>query len=193
MATILKSNDRNFQENPNRIEPFKLFTDISRIQKGVKPENLNFDLRQLNPGQYCSAYHFHRYAEELFLIISGSATLRTPKGLEAVSSGDLIFFEKGETGAHQLYNHTTEPCVYLDIRTFIGYDIANIRIPIKYILFRQVRYSINPPNPLILTEKKIPRRNGGNFNEARQYHPRRIMGQTKPISYRHRLRRLGTR
>lgn len=124
MATILKSTDRNFQENPNRIEPFKLFTDISRSQKGVEPENLNFDLRQLNPGQYCSAYHFHRYAEELFLIISGSATLRTPEGLEAVSSGDLIFFEKGETGAHQLYNHTTEPCVYLDIRTFIGHDIC---------------------------------------------------------------------
>ena len=111
MATILKSTERNFQENPNRIEPFKLFTDISRTPKGVEPENLNFDLRQLNPGQYCSAYHFHRYAEELFLIISGSATLKTPEGLEAVSSGDLIFFEKGETGAHQLYNHTTEPCV----------------------------------------------------------------------------------
>jgi uncharacterized cupin superfamily protein len=58
------------------------------------------------------------------LIISGSATLRTPNGLEIVNSGDLIFFEKGETGAHQLYNHTTQPCIYLDIRTYIGYDVA---------------------------------------------------------------------
>ncbi len=81
-------------------------------------------MRQLNPDQYCAAYHFHRYAEELFMILSGSATLRTPKGLEVVTSGDLIFFEKGETGAHQLYNHTTEPCIYLDIRTFIGHDIC---------------------------------------------------------------------
>ncbi|MFV0483541.1 MAG: hypothetical protein ACK5MG_05540, partial [Bacteroidales bacterium] len=56
--------------------------------------------------------------------ISGSATLRTPKGLEEVKGGDLIFFEKGESGAHQLYNHTQEPCTYLDIRTFIGHDIA---------------------------------------------------------------------
>ena len=60
----------------------------------------------------------------MFLIISGSATLRTPKGLEIVNSGDLIFFEKLENGAHQLYNHTSEPCVFLDIRTYIGYDIA---------------------------------------------------------------------
>jgi uncharacterized cupin superfamily protein len=94
------------------------------MKKGLNPENLNFDLRQLNPDQYSAPYHFHRYAEELFMIISGSATLRTPNGLEIANSGDLIFFEKGKTGAHQLYNHTTETCIYLDIRTYIGYDVA---------------------------------------------------------------------
>lgn len=124
MATILKSAQRDFQESPNKIDNYKIYTDVSRIHKGINPENLNFDLRQLNPGQYSAPYHFHRYAEELFLIISGSATLRTPNELEIVSSGDLIFFEKGEAGAHQLYNHTTESCVYLDIRTYIGFDIA---------------------------------------------------------------------
>ncbi|MFN8254942.1 MAG: cupin domain-containing protein [Bacteroidales bacterium] len=124
MATILKAEQRDFQETPGKIDNFKIFTDVSRINKGIKPENLNFDLRQLNPDQYSAPYHFHRYAEELFMIISGSAILRTPKGLEIVSTGDLIFFEKGESGAHQLYNHTSEVCIYLDIRTFIGYDVA---------------------------------------------------------------------
>ncbi|MDR2765571.1 MAG: cupin domain-containing protein [Tannerella sp.] len=124
MATILKPGQREFKEDPNRIDSFSIFSDVSIAKKGIKSQNLNFDLRQLNPGQYCAAYHFHRYAEELFMLISGSATLRTPKGLEIVESGDLIFFEKGETGAHQLYNHTAEPCVYLDIRTFIGYDVC---------------------------------------------------------------------
>lgn len=124
MATVLKSSEREFKEDSNKIDNFRVFSDISRGKKGISPQNLNFDLRQLNPGQYCAAYHFHRYAEELFMIISGSATLRTPKGLEVFNSGDLIFFEKGETGAHQLYNHTTEPCTYLDIRTFIGHDIC---------------------------------------------------------------------
>ena len=124
MATILKSDQREFQESPNKIDDYRIFTDVSRMNKGLNPENLNFDLRQLNPDQYSAPYHFHRYAEELFMIISGSATLRTPNGLEIVNSGDLIFFEKGETGAHQLYNHTTATCVYLDIRTYIGYDVA---------------------------------------------------------------------
>ena len=124
MATIFKSDQRDFQESPNKIVNYRVFTDVSRIKKGLNPENLNFDLRQLNPDQYSVPYHFHRYAEELFMIISGSATLRTPNGFEIVNSGDLIFFEKGKTGAHQLYNHTTETCVYLDIRTYIGYDVA---------------------------------------------------------------------
>lgn len=124
MATILKRDQRDFKESPNKIDNYRIFTDVSIIQKGLNPENLNFDLRQLNPDEFSAPYHFHRYAEELFMIISGSATLRTPKGLEIVKSGDLIFFEKGQNGAHQLYNHSTETCVYLDIRTYIGYDIA---------------------------------------------------------------------
>ncbi|MGQ1948393.1 cupin domain-containing protein [Geofilum sp. OHC36d9] len=124
MATILKADKREFQESPDKIDNYRVFTDVSIIKKRLKPENLNFDLRQLNPDQYSAPYHFHRYAEELFMIISGSATLRTSKGLDIVNSGDLIFFEKGKTGAHQLYNHTTETCIYLDIRTYIGYDVA---------------------------------------------------------------------
>jgi uncharacterized cupin superfamily protein len=124
MATILKSDQREFKENPNKIDNFRIFTDVSRINKGINPQNLNFDLRQLNPDQYSAPYHFHRYAEELFMIISGSAMLRTPNGLELVNSGDLIFFEMGETGAHQLFNHTKETCIFLDIRTYIGYDVC---------------------------------------------------------------------
>jgi uncharacterized cupin superfamily protein len=124
MATILKSEEREFREAPNKIDNYRIFTDVSRIKSGVNPENLNFDLRQLNPGQYSAPYHFHRYAEELFMIITGSATLRTPDELTVVKAGDLIFFEKGETGAHQLYNHTGETCIYLDIRTYIGFDIV---------------------------------------------------------------------
>ena len=124
MATILKSENREFKEDANKIDNFRILSDISRLKNGIKPEHLNFDLKQLNPDQYSAPYHFHRFAEELFMIVSGSATLRTPTGLDVVNIGDLMFFGIGETGAHQLFNHTTEPCVYLDIRTYIGYDVA---------------------------------------------------------------------
>ncbi len=78
----------------------------------------------LNPGQYSFPYHFHRHAEELMMVLSGTMTLRSPDGFEVMTKGDLVFFEMGETGAHQFYNHSSEPCTYLDIRTLFGTDVA---------------------------------------------------------------------
>jgi hypothetical protein len=42
MATILKCEDRNFQEDPNKIENFKLFSDVSRKKRS---ESQKFKLR----------------------------------------------------------------------------------------------------------------------------------------------------
>jgi uncharacterized cupin superfamily protein len=124
MAKILKNADREFKEDANKIDNFRLYSDTSRIKNGVRPTNLNFDLRLLNPGQFSAPFHFHRFAEELFIVLSGSMTLRTFDGIEIVETGDVIFCEIGESGAHQFHNHGTEPCTYMDIRTFIGYDVC---------------------------------------------------------------------
>ena len=125
MATILKAAQREFAENPGKTDNYRIWSDTARERKGIDPQYLNFDVRQLNPGQFSAPYHSHRYAEELFLVISGSATLRTTDGLARVGKGDLIFCQTGEAGAHQLYNHTDEPCIYLDVRTSIGYDVCD--------------------------------------------------------------------
>lgn len=124
MATILKCEERDFREEPNKIDPFRLLSDVSRRNRSINPVNLNFDLRLLCPGNFSAPYHFHRFAEELFLVISGSMTLRSPDGLAIVHPGDMVFFEMGDTGAHQFFNHSTEPCTYLDVRTSVGYDVC---------------------------------------------------------------------
>lgn len=125
MAKILKADLREFEENPGKIDNYRILSDVTREKTGINPRYLNFDIRQLDPGQYSAPYHSHRYAEELFMLISGSATLRSPEGLEVVGTGDMIFCETGEAGAHQLYNHTAEPCIFLDVRTYIGYDVCD--------------------------------------------------------------------
>ena len=66
MATIIKKEEHDWQPHPNRIDGFRMFTDMARAKAGVEPKWLNFDLRKLPPGEYNAAYHFHRYAEELF-------------------------------------------------------------------------------------------------------------------------------
>jgi quercetin dioxygenase-like cupin family protein len=91
MAKILKNADREFKEDANKIDNFRLYSDTSRIKNGVRPTNLNFDLRLLNPGQFSAPFHFHRFAEELFIVLSGSMTLRTFDGIEIVETGDVIF------------------------------------------------------------------------------------------------------
>jgi uncharacterized cupin superfamily protein len=124
MARVFKSSDIQFKEDPGRIENYKLFTAFPRLSSLTNSKNLVFDLRLLNPGQFSFPYHFHRNAEELVMIISGSMTIRSPRGFDIISEGDIVFFEMGEEGAHQFYNHSSGPCRYLDIRTFIGMDVA---------------------------------------------------------------------
>lgn len=49
--------------------------------------------------------------------------LRTPEGFEELSEGNIVFFEMGPSWAHQLYNHTEQPCKFIDIRTVFGIDV----------------------------------------------------------------------
>ena len=58
------------------------------------------------------------------MILSGESILRSPEGFQKVSEGDIVFFEEGAKGAHQLYNHSDSPCIYLDVRTTIGIDVC---------------------------------------------------------------------
>ena len=124
MATVFKHKDIRFEKDAGRIEHYRMLTSSPRFASVVNPENLFFDLRLLEPGQFSYPYHFHMHAEELMMVISGSMTLRSEEGLEVLNQGDLVFFEMGKSGAHQFHNHTEEPCKYLDIRTFTGADVC---------------------------------------------------------------------
>ncbi len=145
MTKIFKAAERRFEENPGRKEGFRLASDAAIVagmaaahsgnaaggaetggaeEKTLGTGSLNFDIRQLDPGEISSLYHFHRHAEELFMVTEGEATLRTPGGLQILKKGDIAFFGTGAEGAHQMYNHSDKPCIYLDVRTFLGCDIA---------------------------------------------------------------------
>ena len=124
MPTIIKLKELKYKADENALPQFQLQTLMPRLYKQVDSKNLIFDIRLLEPGKYSFPYHFHRYAEELIVIFSGTATLRYSDGLKVIDQGDIIFFEMGETSAHQLFNHSNSPCTYLDIRTTIGFDVT---------------------------------------------------------------------
>jgi len=124
MPTIIKPENFEFKADSTSLEDFGLKTLIPRLGAISDSKHFVFDIRQLDPGKFSFPYHFHRNAEELIMIISGAMTLRSVEGFQILNMGELVFFEIGETSAHQLYNHTYSPCVYLDIRTTVGLDIT---------------------------------------------------------------------
>ncbi|WP_438447590.1 cupin domain-containing protein [Gorillibacterium sp. sgz5001074] len=123
MASIFNPKHLTYKLRQSPIPEFAWHTS-ERLSDTASSEHLVFDIRSLDPGKYSFPYHFHRNAEEMFVVLSGRAMLRTPEGFRELEEGDVAFFGIGPEGAHQLYNHTEEPFRYLDIRTDQGLDVV---------------------------------------------------------------------
>lgn len=123
MAHIFKKDELTYELTQSPIPEFALHSS-PRLSELAKSKHLHFNMRKLEPGKFSFPHHFHRASEELFIILSGKVMLRTDKEFEELSAGDIVFFEMGPTGAHQLYNHTEEACEYMDIRTEAGIDVC---------------------------------------------------------------------
>jgi uncharacterized cupin superfamily protein len=124
MPKIFNSNEFAFGSSPFNIEPYGLLTVLPNLCTEAQSKHLVFDIRKLPSGAYSFPYHYHRNAEEVMYIISGSMTLRTNNEFHIVKNGDVLFFEAGENGAHQFFNYTAEPCTYFDLKTFYEMDVV---------------------------------------------------------------------
>lgn len=123
MPEIFNEKTTDFELRKTPVPEYAWYSS-PRIAELVKSKHLQFDIRSLEPDKFSYPYHFHRNSEEIFVILSGCVTLRTNEDFKQLSEGDIVFFEMGPTGAHQLYNHTEKPCRYLDIRTVAGVDVC---------------------------------------------------------------------
>ena len=123
MAKIFKPSDLSYEEKAGGPKQFTWHTS-QKLTELSSAKNLKFDVRMLDPGKFSYPYHYHRNAEEMFVILSGKAMLRTPEGFFELEPEDIVYFEAGPQGAHQLYNHMSEICRYLDLRTFFGLDVC---------------------------------------------------------------------
>jgi uncharacterized cupin superfamily protein len=124
MPKLFTSDELDFGNGPFNKTPFGLLTILPNLCKQVDSKHLIFDIRKLPPGEYSFPYHYHRNAEEAMCIISGAMTIRTAQGFQGAGQGDVLFFETGESGAHQFFNHTDTPCTYFDVKTFYGMDVV---------------------------------------------------------------------
>ncbi len=82
-------------------------------------------LYEIPPGKSAYPYHYHTKNEEIFYIIKGIGSLKTPTGNQEVSAGDFLFFPANEKGAHKLTNISdTESLIYLDFDTHNDIDVS---------------------------------------------------------------------
>ena len=65
---------------------------------------LSYAMGRLQPGDHYCPYHWHTAEEELFVVMSGTPTLRTPRGQFALRPGDIVAFPTSPGGAHRIWN-----------------------------------------------------------------------------------------
>jgi uncharacterized cupin superfamily protein len=76
---------------------------------------LGASLTELLPGSPGGSLHMHYGVEEMFFVLSGTPTVRTPEGEEQLSPGDVIYFPEGPDGLHTFSNPTDEPAPMIGI------------------------------------------------------------------------------
>ena len=88
---------------------------VARLAAAAGSQRLGASVVELASGTLSSPYHFHHANEELLIVLSGTPELRTPDGLRALQSGEVVVFPCGPEGAHRLRNASSEPCRLLFI------------------------------------------------------------------------------
>ncbi|CDG17618.1 cupin domain-containing protein [Xenorhabdus doucetiae] len=84
-------------------------------------------------GKRAVPYHFHHSQEEMFIIISGSGTLRIADNMIPIKEGDVICIPAGEQYPHQIINTSDGLLRYLSISTMESPEICEYPDSNKYL------------------------------------------------------------
>lgn len=87
-----------------------------RVARSAGAGLLGYSLCRLEPGRRAWPLHAHHVNEEMFLVLEGRGTVRTPAGEEGAAPGDAIACPPGVAGAHQLAAGD-QPLLYVALST----------------------------------------------------------------------------
>jgi uncharacterized cupin superfamily protein len=121
-VTVLNLADVRWQSSRDDPPPFTAETGEIGLLFGA--ERLGIAAARLRPGQSYCPLHWHTREEELFLVWSGTPTLRTPAGSRRLVPGDCVFFPTQPYGAHRLSNESAEPCIVVMIANNDAGDVC---------------------------------------------------------------------
>src|SRR5688500_3500465 len=102
----LDISDPEFRYDPEDPEGFR--SGMHRLGTQLGAKETGTSVYELPPGQALCPYHYEYGEEEWLLVLSGTATVRTPDGTQSLEPMGVMFFPKGPAGAHQIRNDSEE-------------------------------------------------------------------------------------
>jgi uncharacterized cupin superfamily protein len=81
---------------------------LFRFGSKLGAQQTGASLYELPPGQALCPYHYEYGEEEWLLVLSGRPSVRDPAGTHELEPLDMLFFERGPGGAHQVRNDSDE-------------------------------------------------------------------------------------
>ena len=98
------------------------------MDKDIDPligaRNLGYRLIRLEPGNASYPMHSHHFGEEMFYVMEGTCTLKTPRGNLTVTQEDFIAFPPGQSGAHKFVNEGQASCTLLAVGIQLPHDVS---------------------------------------------------------------------
>jgi len=94
------------------------------LGKAAGARELGASVYELDPGASGMNLHAHYGNEELFVVLEGSPTLRTPAGEEQLRRGDVVACPRGRDGTHTIANRSSERALVLALSTANSPDVV---------------------------------------------------------------------
>jgi uncharacterized cupin superfamily protein len=90
----------------------------------IGAEKLGYRVARLPKDDVFCPLHWHTGEEELFVVLDGNPSLRTPRGTVRLRKGDFVAFPTRESGAHKLINDGDGPCEVLMVSNVDPDDVC---------------------------------------------------------------------
>ncbi len=122
LANRVNLDELEFVRFPDDPKPF----DAAMAEAGrvIGARKLAYAVGRMRRGEHYCPYHWHTAEEELFVVMAGTPTLRTPRGTFALRAGDMVAFPTSPEGAHRIWNDAAEDAVVLMIANADEHDVC---------------------------------------------------------------------
>ena len=111
-----------YQRFPGDPPPFG-GSEMAEIGWLLGARKLSYASGRMKRGDHYCPYHWHTAEEELFVVMAGTPTLRTPRGTFALRPGDVVAFPADPSGAHRIWNDAEQDA---DVLMIASADLGDV-------------------------------------------------------------------